>query len=163
MSLSYLLTYDALQFYAYLETLIASNTTTFSGGAKQHHSPWMLTDAGNIIFQVAKRRCYTISSTSKKPIPVIDLVDDEDAWEALDDAEGINRTNISPSDKADKRPTWLPDSMDPVLEELPKWSLLSDVILEAEEEIIRQETNRKSLTPGLLDYYSLGGYLTHFS
>lgn len=145
--LYYLLTYDSLQFHAYLETLIASNTTTPTGGTKQHQSPWMLTDAANIIFGVAERRCYTISSTSKRVVPrVIDLVDDEDAWDALDEAEG--RVGGKSKEKEHK-PTWVPDGMDPVLEELPKWNLLSDVILEVEEEIIRQQTiTRKPPTLG---------------
>ncbi|PPQ88277.1 hypothetical protein CVT25_005440 [Psilocybe cyanescens] len=88
--LYYLLTYDALQFHSYLESLIAANTVTAAGGAKQHQSPWMLTDAANIIFQSAQRRCFTISSTSKKVVaPVIDLTEDDDAWAALDEAEGV--------------------------------------------------------------------------
>ena len=108
----------------------------------------MLTDAANIIFGAAERRCYTISSTSKRVVPrVIDLVDDEDAWDALNEAEG--RVGGQGKEK-DHKPTWVPDGMDPVLEELPKWNLLSDVILEIEEEIIRQQTStRKPPTLGL--------------
>ena len=34
--LSYLLTYDALAFHAYLETLIAANTANEAGNARQH-------------------------------------------------------------------------------------------------------------------------------
>ena len=123
---SYLLTYDSLQFHAYLETLIASNTTTPTGGTKQHQSPWMLTDAANIIFGAAERRCYTISSTSKRVVPrVIDLVDDEDAWDALNEAEG--RVGGKGKEK-DHKPTWVPDGMDPVLEELPKWKDRKSVV-----------------------------------
>ncbi|KIK42211.1 hypothetical protein CY34DRAFT_12523 [Suillus luteus UH-Slu-Lm8-n1] len=36
----YLLSHDALVFHAYLETLVASNTTTATGAAKQHQSTW---------------------------------------------------------------------------------------------------------------------------
>ncbi|OBZ77924.1 hypothetical protein A0H81_01639 [Grifola frondosa] len=46
--LSYLLTYDALAFHAYLKTLIASNTYTDSGAARQHQSSLLLTHASNI-------------------------------------------------------------------------------------------------------------------
>ncbi|KAG1832860.1 hypothetical protein DFJ58DRAFT_822843 [Suillus subalutaceus] len=70
-----LLFYDALAFHAYLETLVASNTTTATGAVKQHQSPWMLTNAANIIFSTAKRRCYnltspksTASKEKKKPL-----------------------------------------------------------------------------------------------
>ncbi|KAF8841402.1 hypothetical protein BDN67DRAFT_928573, partial [Paxillus ammoniavirescens] len=134
--LTYLLTYDALAFHEYLETLVASNTTTATGAARQNQSPWMLTDAANIIFQAAQRRCYTLSrKAADRPSAVIDLVDEEDAWEALDDMEGhIKR----PAAKAPK--PWIPDGMDPVLEELPKWDLLADVLQEIEGEIMRQES-----------------------
>lgn len=43
---------------------------------------------------------------------------------------------------------WLPEGMDPVLEELPKWNLLSEILQEAEEEMIRQESLRKPITSG---------------
>ena len=90
MHASYLLTYDAFQFHAYLETLVSSNTITPTGATKQHQPPWMLTDVANIIFQSARRRCYTMSSIPKKI--VIDLADDEDAWDALDEAEGVTNS-----------------------------------------------------------------------
>ncbi|KIM83728.1 hypothetical protein PILCRDRAFT_97161 [Piloderma croceum F 1598] len=148
--LTYLLTYDPLAFHAYLETIIASNSTSASGGPRQHQSPWLLTDAANIIFKVAKRRCYTHSSGStlvkrKEASPVINLVDDdeeEDAWDALDEIEG--RVGVK-SDKAkgkerERKKPWVPDDMDPVLEELPKWSLLAEILKEIEEEMMRQES-----------------------
>lgn len=143
--LYYLVTYDPLQFHAYLETLIAANSTSAWGGAKQNHSPWLLTDAANIIFQVAKRRCYVMSSTSKNvPAPVIDLVNDEDVWDALDEAEnaGLDKGK----GKEERKPNWMPKEMEPILEELPKWNLLSEIIQEAEGEIIRQESLRRPLT-----------------
>lgn len=129
--LTYLLTYDALSFHGYLETLIRSNTTTASGSARQNQSPWMLTDAANVIFQTAKRRCYTLSKKlADQPSNVDNILDDQDAWDALDEVEGRV-----------KRPkAWIPDGMDPVLEELPKWELLSDVLQEIEEETLRQES-----------------------
>ncbi|KAF9221255.1 hypothetical protein BS17DRAFT_270634 [Gyrodon lividus] len=136
--LTYLLTYDALAFHAYLETLVASNTSTATGAARQNQSPWMLTDAANIIFQTAQRRCYTLSrKAADRPsaVTVIDLVDNEDAWDALDDIEG----HIKRPTKTPQKP-WVPDGMDPVLEELPKWDLLADVLQEIEGEIMRQES-----------------------
>ena len=76
---------------------------------------------------------------------MINLVDDdeeEDAWDALDEIEG--RVGVK-SDKAEgkereRKKPWVPDDMDPVLEELPKWSLLAGVMKEIEEEMIRQES-----------------------
>ncbi|KAJ3515568.1 hypothetical protein NLJ89_g1672 [Agrocybe chaxingu] len=146
--LYYLLTYDALQFHAYLETLIAADNVSSNGGAKQHHSPWMLTDAANIIFEAAKRRCYLITSISKPSKPVIDLTEDEDAWAALDEAEGLARIPDRGKEKEkDGRPSWLPDGLEPILEELPKWNLLSEILLEAEGEMIRQESLKKPGAP----------------
>ena len=99
-----------------------------------------------------------MSSIPKKPV-VIDLADDEDAWDALDKVEG--RTNFA-ADKGkgretDSRPKWLPDGLDPVLKELPKWHLLSEILLEIEGEIIRQQSVKKPTLPGmaLLAFVSL--------
>lgn len=137
---SFLLTYDPLKFHGYLESIIESNSQSASGGAKQHHSPWLLTDAANTIFQVAKRRCYTISSTSKIRISAENI--DEAGWDALDEMEGrVGNEGVN----EEKRPKWLPDGMDLVLEELPKWTLLADILKEIEEEIMRQESTGNPL------------------
>lgn len=99
----------------------------------------MLTDAANVIFQSAKRRCYIVSSPSKKsPATTIDLTEDDDAWAALDEAEGWSTTTNKDGDNA--KPDWLPEGLEPILEELPKWNLLSEILIEAESEIIRQES-----------------------
>ncbi|KAF8639006.1 hypothetical protein AX17_001785 [Amanita inopinata Kibby_2008] len=147
--LYYLVTYDPIQYHAYLETIISSNSTNASGGPRQHHSLWLLTDAANIIFRTAKRRCYVMTAPQEANTlatpPVIDLCDDEDAWEALDESEGRGSDPIGKS--RETRPSWLPNGMDPVLEELPKWDLLAEVLLEIEGEIIRQQMNRKPSAP----------------
>ncbi|KAL1679123.1 hypothetical protein EV122DRAFT_263999 [Schizophyllum commune] len=141
--LGYLLTYDPIQFYMLLETIIESNQTTSSGGKKEHHSPWLLTDAANVIITVAKRRCYIMTSTRKEP--VLDDMDEE-GWAALDE---VNGTVGQSQEAGNSRPRWLPSGVEPVLEELPKWNLLADVIQEIEEELIRMETNpRMKNTPG---------------
>lgn len=133
--LTYLLSYDAFSFYEYLETLIACNTTsTFSGERRLNQSPWMLTDAANIIFQTAKRRCYTLSKKSANRLDDVTF-DDQDGWDALDDIEGRRG---QPTDKLGK--SWIPEGLDPVAEELPKWELLADVLQEVEEEILRHES-----------------------
>ncbi|KAM5544482.1 hypothetical protein V8D89_002142 [Ganoderma adspersum] len=154
--LSYLLTYDGLAFHAYLETLIASNTTGGSGAARQHQSPWMLTDAANIIFQYAKRRCYLMTAPTKPKPAVVNLINEEDEWAILDEieAEAEGRASGSkPSEKGkgkerEARPSWLPDGMEPVLEELPKWGLLGDVLHEVEEEMIRRAPMLSSHSSG---------------
>ena len=136
------MTYDPLQYQAYLDSLRESNSITSSGAARQHQSPWLFTDAANIIFSSAERRCYLKTAPQKGVPPVIDFSNDDDAWEVLDEIEG--RTTDKDKDKQETRPKWLPDGMEPVLEELPKWDLLSEILLEIEGEIIRQQMNRKS-------------------
>jgi DNA excision repair protein ERCC-4 len=105
----------------------------------------MLTDVANIIFQSSQLRCFTISSAVKKA-PVIDLTEDDDAWAALDEAEGITRVDKGKGKEINSTPSWLPDGLEPVLEELPKWQLLSDILREAEGEIINQENMKKPTT-----------------
>ncbi|KAI0742082.1 hypothetical protein C8Q80DRAFT_1110846 [Daedaleopsis nitida] len=150
---SYLLTYDALAFHAYLETLIASNTTTDTGNARQNQSPWLLTDAANVIFMYAKRRCYVMSTVPKSATAparqVIDLEGDDYEWAIADEMEANAQTRASGSgQESARRKPWLPDGMEPVLEELPKWSLLGDVLQEIEEEMIRLEPLLSSHSPG---------------
>lgn len=65
-------------------------------------------------------------SKPKVPPLVVNLVDDNEEEEGV----GVE----------DKKKPWVPDDMDPVLEELPKWSLLADVSKEIEEEMMRQES-----------------------
>ncbi|KAI0628176.1 hypothetical protein C8Q77DRAFT_1203995 [Trametes polyzona] len=158
--LTYLLTYDALAFHAYLETLIAANTTTDSGAARQHQSPWMLTDAAHTIFTYAKRRCYVMNPVPKakpQPAQVINLVDDEEeGWAALDEMEaeasnGPACSNGKGKEKAQpRRPRkkWLPEGMEPILEELPKWYLLADILHEIEEETMRLAPLLGNQAPG---------------
>lgn len=130
----YLLTYDPLAFHAYLESVIASNSTTASGGvrANEHKSQWLFTDAADIVFRQAKRRCY-VNNAPSKPKQVFDI-DDEEAWAALDEAEGR-----VPIVTKKKRKKWLPEGMQPILEEHPKWSLLAEILQEVEEEVVRME------------------------
>ncbi|KAJ7274649.1 hypothetical protein C8J57DRAFT_1312429 [Mycena rebaudengoi] len=135
--LLYLLTYDPLQFHAYLETLIATNTVIVMG-IKQNKSAWMMSDAAHIIFEVAKRRCYT---TSGPLVPqAVDADDDDEEWAVMDEITG---------EVGEKRPKWLPHGLDPVLEELPKWALLAEVLQEAESDIMAMESlRRQPKTPG---------------
>ena len=147
-----MLTYDAVAFLSFIDTLIASNTTTDSGAARQNQSPWMLTDAANIIFQYAKRRCYVMTAPASKAqtSPDVNPDEDEDAWEALYEMEGDVPSTVggsrssSAKETATKRPEWLPEGMEPVLEEQPKLSLLADVLQEIEEEMMRLESKTTS-------------------
>ncbi|KAF7331499.1 ERCC4 domain-containing protein [Mycena kentingensis (nom. inval.)] len=127
--LGYLLTYDPLQFHAYLETLLATGTVTVMG-VKENKSPWMISDIAHLIFDGARRRCY-LGTFKPKPR---EQQEEDDAWAILDEADN-NTTKPT-----DTRPQWLPHGLEPVLEELPKWGLLADILHEIEEEILRIET-----------------------
>jgi DNA excision repair protein ERCC-4 len=145
-----MLNYDPLAFHAYLETIIASNAQSAAGNPRQNQSPWLLTDAAHIIFETAKKRCYVLREAREKATlvstNVIEISDDEDAWEALEEAEGLIRRAPDTANrtkdqiKGHSRPAWLPKNMEPVLEELPKWHLLSETLKEIEEEIMRQDS-----------------------
>ena len=63
--------------------------------------------------------------------------EDDDAWDALDELEGT--VGVKKPIKVAKRKKWLPEGLEPVLEEQPKWCLLADVLQEIEEEIIRRQ------------------------
>jgi DNA excision repair protein ERCC-4 len=138
----YLLTYDAVAFYAYLETIVASSKPASSLDAGQYKSPWLLTDAANIIFRVAKRRCYTVSSVTGRPSVgrVEDLADDPDAWDVLDEIEDVVGGRVASGKNNGKDNKKWPEGLEPTLEELPKWSRLTAVLMEIEEEIRRQDS-----------------------
>ena len=53
-----LLTYDAVSFLKYLDTIRAAHTPP-PGSTRQNASPWLFLDAAHIIFDTAKRRVYT--------------------------------------------------------------------------------------------------------
>ena len=81
-------------------------------------------------------------SAASKPAPkVINLVDDDDEWAILDEMEAAATGNAGASGAGGggKRKNWLPEGMEPVLEELPKWFLLADVLHEIEEEMMRRD------------------------
>jgi len=107
-----LLTYDAVSFHKYLDTILAAHQPP-PGSNRQNQSPWLFLDAANTIFETAKRRVYSGKA-----------------------AEGL----------APGAHGVLPDSLRPVLEELPKWALLADVLEEIERDAyfnpgIRDDSN----------------------
>ncbi|KAA6414188.1 MAG: DNA repair [Lasallia pustulata] len=53
-----LLTYDAVSFNRYLDTILAAHQPP-PGSTRQNQSPWLFLDAANTIFETAKRRVYT--------------------------------------------------------------------------------------------------------
>ena len=53
-----LLTYDAVSFNKYLDTILAAHQPP-PGSNRQNQSPWLFLDAANTIFETSKRRVYT--------------------------------------------------------------------------------------------------------
>jgi DNA excision repair protein ERCC-4 len=95
-----LLTYDAVSFNKYLDTVLAASQPP-PGSTKQNQSPWLFLDAADTIFTTAKRRVY------KGKLAAADL---------------SNSTNV------------MPDSLEPVLEEFPKWTQLAEILQEIEQD-----------------------------
>jgi len=139
----YLLTYDPLSFQAYLETLIASNSPNTSGG-NQPQSLWLFTDSANAIFRLAKQRCFKVVSTSEsRPFQSNSLDEGQEARAAAAEIEGQNVSGTTQRE-ASRVEKWSLDGIDPVLEELPKWSLLATILQEIEGEILRQESTHST-------------------
>ncbi|GJE89027.1 DNA repair protein [Phanerochaete sordida] len=137
--LTLLLTEDAFSFQLYLESLIEANTKNEAGNARQNQSPWMMTEAANVIFQYAKRRCYTIDQKARAAPPLPQVADEnEDEWDAIRELEG---------GASGQRSEW-PEGVQPVLEELPKWSIVAEALQEIEEEMMRRETKLTARDPG---------------
>ncbi len=150
--LSYLLSYDSITFLQHCETILAASSGGPSGGAglgrAERQSPWLMMEAANTIYTEAKRRVYLGSIKAKEqPAPKPKTAaegGDEDEMEVLRQNEGDRFfTNGNGGDlPGSERPPWLPEGIDPVLEELPKWKLLRDVLREIEEEIEATEDDQ---------------------
>ena len=57
--LTYLLSFDAVSFNQFLETILASNTTNLTTGRPVvNQSPWLFLPAADIIFETARNRVY---------------------------------------------------------------------------------------------------------
>jgi DNA excision repair protein ERCC-4 len=73
---------------------------------------------------------------------LVDAAADEEAWAALDEIDGVEQSSWrTRDDTSEPHSKWIPKGMDPVLEELPKWNLIAEVLKEIEEEMIRQESS----------------------
>jgi DNA excision repair protein ERCC-4 len=148
---SYLVSYDPFAFYAYLETIVASNSSMANPlHSHENKSPWLTMDAANTIFTVAKRRCYVSVTTAvvQNQLSAEQETEQEADWGVLDEIEagtsaesGENLTALTSDDRhaweklPSWRPWWLPREVEPTLEEQPKWGLLAEILHEIEEDI----------------------------
>lgn len=123
-----------MAFLGYLDTIQAANSITTAKGSANHQSPWLLTDQAGIIFREGKRRCYSLTAAKQLQEPPPD--EDEQAWEALDEIEGIVGGRIT--SQGNNQSAW-PNGLEPTLEEQPKWARLVDILNEIEEEIRSQQ------------------------
>ncbi|KAJ1656170.1 DNA repair protein RAD16 [Dispira simplex] len=95
---TYLVSYDCVSFYEFLETLMASHTTVPNRYGAIIQSPWLLTDAADLLFRFARDRVY-------RPC-----------------------TTLTPVQSSLLESKGLPPRILPVLEEQPKWSLLQHIL-----------------------------------
>ncbi|RJE19189.1 DNA repair protein [Aspergillus sclerotialis] len=102
-----LLTYDAVSFVKYLDTIVAAHSPP-PGSTKHNYSPWLFLDAAHVLFQTAKSRVYEGRITN---------------------------------DAARSSLNSFPSTLQPVLEEQPKWEVLADVLGEIEHEAYINPTN----------------------
>jgi DNA excision repair protein ERCC-4 len=112
--LHYLLTYDAVGFHEFLETVLSSNTPA-PGSSRQNHSPWLFLDAAHTVFATAKERVYAKEGMKREGT-------------AMEDSQETNMEDVT-------------NGMDVVLEELPKWETLKDTLEEIENEIVLNPVN----------------------
>ena len=97
---SALLTYDAVSFVKYLDTIVAANSPP-PGSTRHNFSPWLFLDAAHVLFQTAKSRVY--------------------------------QGKIS-HDATYSSSNPFPSTLQPVLEEQPKWRVLTEVLEEIEQD-----------------------------
>ena len=111
-----LLTYDAVSFVKYLDTILAAHQPP-PGSNRQNQSPWLFLDAANTIFKTAKRRVYTGNSVDAEAPGVSGTLSDslrpvleeQPKWAVLADIlEEIERdTYFNPSLRDDSNGTIL--------------------------------------------------------
>ncbi|KAI7967391.1 hypothetical protein MJO29_000668 [Puccinia striiformis f. sp. tritici] len=144
--LSYLLAFDCIMFYRFLETILVANSPKeTAAGPRQNESPWLFTSAADTIFSVAKNRVYIKSQqdTKKQGANEISILanggpsaEEEEAMReieelALNAAERAGH-NVSGFTISSDTWGWLPKGIQPVLENQPKWHLLEEVLKEIE-------------------------------
>ena len=90
MSNSALLTYDAVSFNKYLDTILAAHQPP-PGSTRQNQSPWLFLDAANTIFESSKRRVYsgkpaeepTADATAALPDSLRPILEEQPKWAQL--------------------------------------------------------------------------------
>lgn len=89
---SALLTYDAVSFVKYLDTIVAAHSPP-PGSTRHNYSPWLFLDAAHVLFQTAKSRVYqgkitgeVARSTSTAFSPALQpVLEEQPKWAVLAD------------------------------------------------------------------------------
>jgi len=92
--LSYLLGFDCITFYRFLETILVANSPKESAAGLRHNeSPWLFTSAADTIFSVAKNRVYlkqnSSTATDSNAISILPGDPTEEEEEAMREIEEI--------------------------------------------------------------------------
>lgn len=91
-STSSLLTYDAVNFNRYLDTVLAASSPP-PGSTRQTQSPWLFLDAAHTIFDSARRRVYTgkandndlLDNSKDLPGTLQSVLEEQPKWAVLAD------------------------------------------------------------------------------
>ncbi|KIH91533.1 DNA excision repair protein ERCC-4 [Sporothrix brasiliensis 5110] len=105
---------DAVAFLQRLDTIHAAHSPP-PGSTRQSQSPWLFLDAAQTIFDTAKRRVYTGKHNFK----------------SSNGMSGLDGNNTSSS-----------NTLRPVLEEQPKWSVLGDILEEIDRDLYHASVPR---------------------
>ncbi|KAL4747452.1 hypothetical protein BDW72DRAFT_15567 [Aspergillus terricola var. indicus] len=85
-----LLTYDAVSFVKYLDTIVTAHSPP-PGSTRHNYSPWLFLDAAHVLFQTAKSRVYegkigndsARSSMSSLPTTLRPVLEEQPKWDVL--------------------------------------------------------------------------------
>lgn len=151
--LGYLISYDAINFLEMLELIQAGQSKQLSGFNQDNRSPWLDTDAANVIYREAKARVYIgdVSSQEEEDreeqTRAAKTTDDPVEIDSDEEEAAFGSRSTKRKKSASGRPYWLPPGIEPTLEEQPKWQLLREVLDEVEQEIYFSENKESSVAP----------------
>lgn len=135
--LDYLIRYDCVSFYRYLETLKVRELG--------QHSIWLFLDAANDLFRYAKARVYSVKRKSTDS-----FLDKKPKKKSKKKKENGKEEEKEEEEKEDVNAHY---SL--VLEENPKWSLLLEVLSEIEQEDTLGNSNFFLKYSSIIFYFSL--------
>ncbi|KAL3473475.1 hypothetical protein BJX99DRAFT_261263 [Aspergillus californicus] len=85
-----LLSYDAVSFVKYLDTIVTAHSPP-PGSTRHNYSPWLFLDAAHVLFQTAKSRVYegrigndvARSSLTSLPTTLLPVLEPQPKWDVL--------------------------------------------------------------------------------